>query len=166
MRSKRVEAHHRAASTLFLRLLSMNGHLWYHQERQWRIRHAVRISLKTLREVLNLAERFEYIKCYWQYIDEETPVILFYEVDLDNERYATRLTEVFVNKQVVPFLEAGYDFVTEAPVPLIEEINQEDEFFAERISPAEFEAVYNACVYDGEVYFTAADLKQSARQEG
>ncbi len=27
----------------------------------------------------------EYIKFFWKYIDEETPVLLFYEVDVDEE---------------------------------------------------------------------------------
>lgn len=31
-------------------------------------------------------DKFQYIKCYWKYIDDETPVVLFYEVDLENER--------------------------------------------------------------------------------
>lgn len=52
--------------------------------------------------------KFEYIKCYLNYIDEETPIVLFYEVNLENERYATRMTEV--------------------SVPIINEIHKEEEF--------------------------------------
>ena len=33
-------------------------------------------------------KKYEYIKWFWKYIDDETPVLLFYEVDLENERYA------------------------------------------------------------------------------
>ena len=100
-----------------------------------------------------LAERFEYVKFYWQYIDEETPVVLFYEVDLENERYVTRLLEVFADRRAVPILDEGSAFVTEAPVPPIETINQEDEFFAVQISKDEFEAAYNSAVYPGDVRF-------------
>ena len=34
-------------------------------------------------------DRYEYIKWYWKYIDAETPILLFYEVDLKEDRYAT-----------------------------------------------------------------------------
>ncbi len=40
--------------------------------------------------------KYEYLKCFWKYIDDETPVLLFYEVDLENERYATRMVKVFL----------------------------------------------------------------------
>ena len=43
-------------------------------------------------------ERFEYIRCFWKYIDNETPVVLFYEVDCLNERYAVRMTEIFPDR--------------------------------------------------------------------
>lgn len=100
-----------------------------------------------------MAHRFEYIKLYWKYIDEETPVLLFYEIDLDGERYATRMTEVFENRKAVPVIEAGFEFITEAPIPTIDEINKEDEFFAEIISREEFEEVYRCCMYSGALKF-------------
>lgn len=45
--------------------------------------------------------RYEYIKWYWKYIDDETPVLLFYEVDLKEERYATRMAEVFADRTIL-----------------------------------------------------------------
>lgn len=98
-------------------------------------------------------KKFEYIKCFWKYIDDETPVLLFYEIDLENERYATRSTEVFPNKSIVPVIENGFEFVTEAPVPNIEEINKETEFFSEIISKEEFENVYQSKKYMGDISF-------------
>lgn len=53
---------------------------------------------------MSKSKQFEYIKWFWKYIDDETPVILFYEVDLENERYATRMAEVvlsFLKKSVL-----------------------------------------------------------------
>lgn len=96
---------------------------------------------------------YEYLKFYWDYIDEETPVVIFYEIDLDNERYATRMTEVFRNRTSVPFVDPGFPFVTEAPVPTVEEINQEAEFFAELISKEEFEEAYHNKQYSGTIQF-------------
>lgn len=87
-----------------------------------------------------MIDKFEYIKCYWKYIDDETLIILFYEVNLGNERYATRMAEVFVDRKVTPIAEAGFEFITEAPVPIIGEINKE-----------EFEEVYHFYVYSGDM---------------
>lgn len=96
---------------------------------------------------------YEYLKFYWNYIDEETPVVIFYEIDLDNERYATRMTEVFHNRTSVPVVEPGFPFITEAPVPTAEELNQEDDFFAELISKEEFEEAYHGKHYFGTIQF-------------
>lgn len=98
-------------------------------------------------------KKFEYIKWFWKYIDDETPVLLFYEVDLENERYATRMAEVFYDMVVKPVIEEGFDFVTEAPIPTVEEINCEPEFCAEIISKEKFEEVYNSKKYKGCIEF-------------
>lgn len=97
--------------------------------------------------------KFEYIKWFWKYIDDETPILLFYEIDLKNERYATRMTEVFSDKKAVPVTEEGFEFITEAPVPTIEEINKEPDFFAVVISKEEFENAYKSEIYSGDISF-------------
>ena len=73
--------------------------------------------------------------------------------DLENERYATRMTEVFCDKVVKPVIEEGFDFVTEAPIPTVEEINCYPEFYAEIISKEKFEEVYNSKKYMGCIEF-------------
>lgn len=98
-------------------------------------------------------KKFEYIKWFWKYIDDATPILLFYEIDLENERYATRMTEVFSDKSAIPVIEKGFEFITEAPVPTIEEINKEPEFFAKIISQEEFENVYKLKEYAGDINF-------------
>ena len=98
-------------------------------------------------------DKFQYIKCYWKYIDDETPVVLFYEVDLENERYATRGAEVFINRKAVPIIEQGFGFITEASIPMIDEINEKEEFIAEIISKEEFEKVYQCHTYDEDIKF-------------
>lgn len=98
-------------------------------------------------------EQLEYIKLYWNYIDDETPIVIFYEIALENERYATRMIEVFSNKKAVPVEENGFEFITETSVPTVDDINKEDEFFAEIISREEFEEAYHCSVYSGNVRF-------------
>lgn len=97
-------------------------------------------------------KEFEYIRWYWEYIDQTTPVLLFYEVDLENDRYATRMLEIFDDRTIVPVIEEEFEFVTEAPVPTINEINREPEFFAEIISREEFEKVYECSIYQYGLY--------------
>jgi len=97
--------------------------------------------------------KFEYIKCFWKYIDDDTPILLFYEIDLENERYATRMTEVFSDRRAIPVIEKGFNYITEAPVPTIDEISRELEFFAVIISKEEFENTYKTDKYAGEISF-------------
>lgn len=63
------------------------------------------------------------------------------------------MAEVFYDKTVKLVFEDGYDFVTEAPIPTVEEINSEPEFSAEITLKAEFEEVYNSKEYRGCIEF-------------
>lgn len=92
-------------------------------------------------------DKYEYIKWHWKYIDTETPVLLFYEVDLTEERYATRMVEVFADRTIHQVLETGHDYVTEGPIPKIDEINSEEEFMAELITKEQFEKIYVSDFY-------------------
>lgn len=73
-------------------------------------------------------------------------------MNLENERYATRMTEVFNNRKVISVIEAGLEFITEVSVPIINEIHKEEEFFAEIILKEEFEKVYHSRVYSGNIH--------------
>lgn len=86
--------------------------------------------------------KMEYIKCFWQYIDRETPVLCFYEVDEEEERYTTRNIDVFIDGHIEKLGEHD-GFVSEAPCPTIEEINEMGEFKAFSIKIQEFEEVWN-----------------------
>ena len=97
--------------------------------------------------------KFEYKRSFWKYIDEETPIMLFYEVDLNNDRYATRMCEVYTDRTIIPVVEPGFEFVTEAPVPTVYEINLDSQFYAELISKDEFEKIYKAKKYMGDINF-------------
>lgn len=97
--------------------------------------------------------KFEYIKWFWKHNNDDFPNLLFYEIDLENERYATRMIEVFSDKRAIPVIEKGFDFITEEPVPTIDEINIEPEFYAMIISKEEFENVYKSEKYAGYIIF-------------
>ena len=98
-------------------------------------------------------KQFEYIKWFWKHNNDDLPNLLFYEIDLESERYAARMIEVYADKSVIPVIEKGFDFITEAPVPAIDEINIEPDFYAVMISKEEFENVYQSAKYAGDISF-------------
>ncbi|MBQ8967476.1 hypothetical protein [Ruminococcus sp.] len=98
-------------------------------------------------------ERYEYIKWFWKHEDDRFPILLFYEIDLESGRYAARMLEVYADRRAVPVIEEGFEFITEAPIPPVDEINTEPEFFAQVISKEEFEAAYVCDKYTEEIAF-------------
>ena len=57
------------------------------------------------------------------------------------------MIEIHKDGSVNPIEEEGFEFITEAPVPTIEEINAEPEWHAELISEIEFEKIYVSSHY-------------------
>ena len=98
-------------------------------------------------------DRYEYIKWYVKDFHGEYAPLLFYEVDKDQERYATRMAEVYDDYSIKQVIDSGSAFVTEAPVPTVSGINTDSDYFAELISREEFDAVYNSSRYDGSILF-------------
>jgi len=105
--------------------------------------------------------QYEYIKLYWQhdpdYSTSTDPVVMFYEVDTQRDRFAVRMTNIFADRTAFPVINDEAEFVTDDPVPTVEEFNIElppefkDRFFAELISKEEFEEVYNSKEYSGKL---------------
>lgn len=94
----------------------------------------------------------KYVKYYWKYIDANTPVLVFAE--LDDERYSTRQVEVFLDRHIEIQGKNGA-YVSEAPYPSNEEINAMDEFCIMNISKEEFESVWRRfpASYEGSIDF-------------
>ncbi len=40
---------------------------------------------------------YEYIRCDWKHDFKDEPVMLLYEVDLNEERYATRMIDIYAD---------------------------------------------------------------------
>lgn len=96
----------------------------------------------------------QYLKLYWKHDYPTDPLVLIYEVDLAEDRYATRMIEIFADRRVENKEDKGFGFVTEAPVPTVEEFNTTEygeEFFAEQISKSEFEGIWNTGAYKGKL---------------
>ena len=88
-------------------------------------------------------QKYEYIKIFCRYPDDEIPAVFFYEVDTENERYAVRMAEIYHDGKIKRVIDDNSEFVTEAPVPDTDFFNSQEEFYAENISKKEFEIIYN-----------------------
>jgi hypothetical protein len=81
----------------------------------------------------------EYVKYYWKCIDDETPILIFAE--LDDERYSTRQVSVFLDRHI-EIMGDKEEYVSEEPYPSNEEINNMGEFRIFNISKSEFEKIW------------------------
>lgn len=95
----------------------------------------------------------EYVKVFWQYIDNDTPVLMF--VELNNERYSIREIDIFQDRHTETISEKGFETISKEPYPSNDEINNMDEFRIYNISKQEFEEVYKIPPknYEGNIDF-------------
>lgn len=103
-----------------------------------------------------MEHRMEYLKLYWKHDFPEDPIIIIYEADLDDERYAIRLIDIYADGHTDNQEDRAWGYVTEAPVPTVEEFNTTDygeEFHACLTSKEEFEKIWNTGIYDGDLVF-------------
>ena len=99
-----------------------------------------------------MEHRFEYIKLFWKHDFPNDPVVIMYEVDIDDERYATRLIVIFADGHTSNQEDEAWGYVTEAPVPTVEILNTTDygeEFHACLISKEDFETIWENGIYGG-----------------
>lgn len=97
-----------------------------------------------------MTNKMEYIKLFWKHNFSDEPVVIFYEVDLENERLATRSIDIFADgktKNIDNFYEGAIEIV---PIPTIEEFNSDmygEEFNACLMAGEEFERVWSSRIY-------------------
>lgn len=100
--------------------------------------------------------RMEYLKLFWKHNYPNDPVVIIYEVDTEDERYAIRLIDVFADGHTSNQEDKPLGYVTEAPVETVQEINAGDigeELNACLISKEEFEEIWNTGVYNSDLMF-------------
>lgn len=101
----------------------------------------------------------EYVKVFWQHTSEKEakePVVMLYEVDLNEDRYATRMIEVYSDGRSDNIEDKAWGFVTESPVCTAEEINAGEygeEILACSITGFEFNEIWHTRSYCGSLYF-------------
>lgn len=103
-----------------------------------------------------MEHRMEYLRLYWEHDCPADPVIIIYEVDLDDERYAIRLIDIYADGHTDNQEDRAWGYVTEAPVPEREEFNNGKcgaELRADLITREEFEEIWNTGIYNGDLMF-------------
>ncbi len=96
----------------------------------------------------------EYVKYYWKYIDKQTPVLIFAE--LDKDRYSMREVDVYSDRHMERLGE-DEEYVSDEPYPSNNEIDEMGEFKIFSISKQEFEEVWRHSYflrrYDGKLSY-------------
>lgn len=96
----------------------------------------------------------EYIKLFIKYESDDMPVVYFYEVNLDDDRFCLREMEVFVNRQVSITDDLYRDVIEAVPIPTKDEFNSNvwgEGICAFVIPKDEFEKVWESGNYGGEL---------------
>ena len=94
----------------------------------------------------------EYIQLFMEYESDDMPVIYFYEVDLNDNRFALRQMEVFADRTVKIENDLYHDVIEVCPIPTVDEFNTKvwgEGFYAAIISKEEFDEIWNTRIYSG-----------------
>ena len=94
----------------------------------------------------------EYIQLFMEYESDDMPMVFFYEVNLDDDRFALRAIEVFVNRMVKIYNDLYCDVMEACPIPTVDELNAKvwgEGFYAVIISKEKFEEIWNTGIYSG-----------------
>lgn len=94
----------------------------------------------------------EYIQVFMEYESDDMPMVYFYEVNLNGERFALRAMEVFVNRNIKMYGDLYCDVIEACPIPTIDELNAKawgEGFYAAAVSKEEFNGIWNTGIYRG-----------------
>jgi len=92
-----------------------------------------------------------------EYESDDLPMVYFYEVDLNDERFALREIEVFVDRTVNLDDDPYCDVIEACPIPTVDELNAKiwgEGFYATIISKEEFEKIWITEIYSGSLTAT------------
>lgn len=99
----------------------------------------------------------EYIQLFMEYESADMPMVYFYEVDLNDDRFALRAIEVFVNRTVKFYNDLYCGVIEMCPIPTVDEFNAKvwgEGFYATIISKDKFDKIWNSGIYNGSLTAT------------
>ena len=81
-----------------------------------------------------------------EYESDDLPMVYFYEVDLNDDRFALREIEIFADRTVKLENDLYCDVIEVCPIPTVDEFNTNvwgEGFYATIISKEEFDEIWN-----------------------
>lgn len=109
-------------------------------------------ELTRRRLLITTSTHIEYIKLFMKYESEDMPIVYFYEVDLDDNRFCCRAIEIFASRRVHLICNLYGNVIETVPIPTKEEFNANiwgSGFRAFVVSQSEFEKVWESGIYNG-----------------
>lgn len=98
-----------------------------------------------------MESEIEYIKLFMEYESDDLPLVYFYEVNLQDNRFILREIEVFIDRTVKLDDDPYREVIEMCPIPTVDELNAKvwgDGFYAKTISKEEFEEIWNTGIYN------------------
>ena len=98
-----------------------------------------------------MESEIEYIQLFMEYESDDMPVVYFYEVNLQDNRFILREIEVFIDRTVKLDDDPYRDVIEMCPIPTVDELNAKvwgEGFYAKIISKEEFEEIWNTGIYN------------------
>ncbi len=98
-----------------------------------------------------MESEIEYIKLFMEYESDDLPLVYFYEVNLQDNRFILREIEVFIDRTVKLDDDPYRDVIEMCPIPTVDELNAKvwgEGFYAKIISKEEFEEIWNTGIYN------------------
>ncbi len=92
-----------------------------------------------------------------EYEVADMPIVYFYEVDLNDDRFALRAIEVFADRTVTIYNDLYCDVMEICPIPTVDELNAKvwgEGFYATIISKDKFDKIWNTGIYTGSLTAT------------
>lgn len=89
-----------------------------------------------------MTNKTEYIKLYWEHEPDNEPVVILYEINVENDRLARRSIDIFADGTCKNINDLYKDVIEIVPIPTVEEFNSHiwgEEFHACLIRAEEFE---------------------------
>ena len=98
-----------------------------------------------------MERNIEYIQLFTEYESDDMPMVYFYEVDVNDDRFALRAIEIFVDRTVKFYNDLYCDVVEVCPIPTVDELNEKvwgEGFYATIISKGKFDEIWNTGIYN------------------
>lgn len=140
-------------SLLLFVLMSLSTSDFTNHDLKLGVRYDILISINRylIERRLSMESDIEYIQLFMEYESDDMPMVYFYEVDVNDDRFALRAIEIFVDRTVKFYNDLYCDVVEVCPIPTVDELNEKvwgEGFYATIISKDKFDEIWNTGIYN------------------